>query len=233
MPFQVPPEKVPLVTVPEKVGVVIVGEVAKTATPVPVSSVSEAASAAEAAVVVAFDEASVKRARDAVRDEKVTAPERVGVAMVGEVPKTATPVPVSSVRAVRRLAEVNDPSDAALPTEVMAPVKLALVVTLPAVRPEAVPVRLVATPDDGVPRAPPFVTNEPAEPTLTASAVPTPVPRPVIPAIGRPVPLVKVTADGVPKFGVVKTGLVVYATNPVPLSSVRMVAKLAEVSVPK
>ena len=29
LPFQVPPEKVPLVTVPEKVGVVIVGDVAQ------------------------------------------------------------------------------------------------------------------------------------------------------------------------------------------------------------
>ena len=161
---------------------VIVGEVAKTATPVPVSSVSEAASAAEAAVVVAFDEASVKRARDAVRDEKVTAPERVGVAMVGEVPKTATPVPVSSVRAVRRLAEVKEPSDAALPTDVTIPVKLALVVTLPAVKEAPVPVKLVPT-----------------------------------------------RVDGVPKFGVVKTGLVVYATTPVPDSSERMVASFADV----
>ena len=33
--------------------------------------------------------------------------------------------------------------------------------------------------------------------------------------------------------GVVKIGLVVYATTPVPDSSERMVAKLAEVSVPK
>ena len=95
------------------------------------------------------------------------------------------------------------------------------------------PVALVRVPPDGVPRAPPFVTKAPAVPTLTASAVPTPVPSPVIPAIGRPVALVRVAADGVPKFGVVKTGLVVYATTPVPLSSVRIVAKLAEVSVPK
>ena len=100
----------------------------------------------------------------------------------GESEKTANAVPVSLVSAVRRLAEVNDPSDAALPTEVTIPVKLALVVTLPAVKEAPVPVMLVPT-----------------------------------------------SADGVPKFGVVKTGLVVYATTPVPLSSVRMVASLADV----
>ena len=80
------------------------------------------------------------------------------------------------------------------------------------------PVALVRVPEDGVPRAPPLTTKAPAEPVLTASAVPTPVPRPVIPAIGRPVALVRVAADGVPKFGVVKIGLVVYATTPVPTS---------------
>ena len=40
---------------------------------------------------------------------------------------------------------------AALPTEVTSPVKLAFVVTFPAVKPEAVPVKFVATPADGVP----------------------------------------------------------------------------------
>ena len=48
---------------------------------------------------------------------------------------------------------MNDPSEAALPTEVTAPVKLALVVTLPAVRPAAVPVMFVPTSADGVPKA--------------------------------------------------------------------------------
>ena len=41
---------------------------------------------------------------------------------------------------------------AALPTEVTPPVKLAFVVTVPAVKPDAVPVRFVATPEAGVPR---------------------------------------------------------------------------------
>ena len=155
----------------------------------------------------------------------------IEVVKVGAVPKTAAPEPVSSVRAVKRLDEVNEPSEAALPTEVTIPVRLALVVTFPAVRPEAVPVRLVATPELGVPSAPPLVTNDPAVPMFTPRAVKTPVPAPVSPVlIGRPVPLVRVTADGVPKFGVVKTGEVVYATTPVPDSSDNIVAKFAEVS---
>jgi hypothetical protein len=78
---------------------------------------------------------------------------RIGVTRVGEVAKTAEPVPVSSVKAPSKLAEVNEPKEVALPTEVTAPVKLALVVTLPAVRPEAVPVMFVPTKADGVPKA--------------------------------------------------------------------------------
>lgn len=76
-----------------------------------------------------------------------------GVTSVGLVAKTAAPVPVSSVNAVARFADVNDPNDAALPTEVTIPVKLALVVTVPAVSPAAVPVMFVPTKADGVPSA--------------------------------------------------------------------------------
>ena len=47
---------------------------------------------------------------------------------------------------------MNEPRDAVLPTEVIMPVRLALVVTVPAVSPEAVPVMLVPTRVDGVPR---------------------------------------------------------------------------------
>ena len=48
---------------------------------------------------------------------------------------------------------MNDPSTAALPTDVICPVKFALVVTLPAVNPDAVPVTLVIIPEAGVPNA--------------------------------------------------------------------------------
>ena len=76
-----------------------------------------------------------------------------GVTSVGDVANTAAPEPVSSVKAVLRFAEVNDPRDVVLPVEVTAPVRSALVVTFPAVRPAAVPVMLVPTRADGVPRA--------------------------------------------------------------------------------
>lgn len=55
-----------------------------------------------------------------------------GVTKVGLVANTAAPVPVSSVNAPASWAEVNEPSDVALPAEVTAPVRLALVVTVAA-----------------------------------------------------------------------------------------------------
>lgn len=48
---------------------------------------------------------------------------------------------------------MNDPNDVALPTEVTAPVRLAFVVTLPAVNKAAVPVMFVPTRAVGVPSA--------------------------------------------------------------------------------
>jgi hypothetical protein len=55
----------------------------------------------------------------------------IGVTNVGEVANTADPVPVSSVKAPKRLAELNDPNDVAFPTEVIAPVKFGIVAALP------------------------------------------------------------------------------------------------------
>ena len=51
------------------------------------------------------------------------------VVNVGDVPKTASPVPVSSVNAVLKLAEVKLPNTVAFPILVICPVKLALVIT--------------------------------------------------------------------------------------------------------
>ena len=65
-----------------------------------------------------------------------------GVTKVGDVANTAEPVPVSSVNAVAKFAEVNEPRDAAFPT-----------VTLLAVKAVAVPVMFVPTNADGVPSA--------------------------------------------------------------------------------
>jgi hypothetical protein len=78
---------------------------------------------------------------------------RSGVTSAGEVANTAEPVPVSSVKAPAKLADVNEPSTVALPVEVTAPVRLAFVVTLPAVKPAAVPVMLVPIRAEGVPRS--------------------------------------------------------------------------------
>ena len=78
---------------------------------------------------------------------------RAGVTKVALVANTAAPEPVSSDRAVFNCALLNDPRTAALPLEVTCPVRLALVVTVPAVRLDAVPDTFVITPDAGVPRA--------------------------------------------------------------------------------
>lgn len=53
-----------------------------------------------------------------------------GVTKVGDVENTTTPVPVSLVKAVANCAEVNEPREVALPDDVIAPVKFALVTTV-------------------------------------------------------------------------------------------------------
>ena len=58
-------------------------------------------------------------------------PETVPV-KVGESDKTKLPVPVSSVTAVAIFEEVNEPKLVVFPVDVIAPVKLALVVTVAA-----------------------------------------------------------------------------------------------------
>ena len=65
-------------------------------------------------------------------------------------------------------------------TVVNAPVVAVVAPTVPLMLMEAVPVRLVTVPLLGVPKAPPSINTDPAVPTLTAKAVATPVPRPVI-----------------------------------------------------
>jgi len=148
-----------------------------------------------------------------------------GVTSVGLVAKTTDPVPVSSVRAILRLVELNDPSDVALPTLVTAPVRFALVVTLPAVKPAAVPVMFVPTKADGVPSAGVTRVGDVDKTTLPEPVeVVTPVPPrntvsvPVVPAtIGSPVALVSVAEDGVPSAGVTRVGDVARTLLPKPV----------------
>ena len=150
----------------------------------------------------------------------------MGAVIVGDVANTAEPAPVSSVKAVRSWAEVNDPSDVALPTEVTAPVKLALVMAEPAVKPTAVPVAFVATRTEGVPKLgvtkvgdvantsePVPVSSVTAVRKLADEGVPKnvamPVPKPATPVlIGRPVALIRSAWPTVPSVGFVITGLV-------------------------
>ena len=79
-------------------------------------------------------------------------------------------VPVTTVEVMTPDAEIV----------VNAPVVAVVAPTVPLMLMEAVPVRFVTVPLLGVPNAPPFTTNAPAEPVLTARAVATPVPNPVI-----------------------------------------------------
>ena len=241
----------PLEGVP-RAGVTKVGEVANTLAPLPVSSVKAAARFALDGVAkkVAtplprpLTPVAMGKPVALVKVALVGVP-RIGVTRVGEVAKTAEPVPVSSVKAPKRLAELNEPKDVALPTEVTAPVKLALVVTLPAVRPEAVPVMFVPTKADGVPKAgvtnvgefaktkaPDPVSSDTAEAKFAelgvAKNVATPVPKPLTPVlIGKSVALVRVAEVGVPNTGVTRVGDVANTNEPEPVSSVIAEAKLA------
>jgi hypothetical protein len=67
-----------------------------------------------------------------------------GVTSVGVLANTAAPVPVSSDKALNKLAEVKEPNNVALPDEVTAPVKLALVVAEMFVKAEPFPANPVA-----------------------------------------------------------------------------------------
>jgi hypothetical protein len=96
------------------------------------------------------------------------------------------------------------------------------------------PVALVKVADEGVPKAPPLTTKAPAEPTLTAKAVATLVPKPLTPVdIGRSVALVSVADVGVPNIGVTSVGLVANTKDPDPVSSVTAVIKFEEEGVAK
>jgi len=104
---------------------------------------------------------------------------------------------------------------------VKAPVVGVVAPTVPLILMEAVPVRFVTVPEEGVPRAPLNTTGAPAEPMLTARAVATPVPKPATPVeMGKPVALVSVAEVGVPRIGVTKVGLVFSTTEPVPVDVV-------------
>jgi len=121
------------------------------------------------------------------------------------------------------------------PSVVNAPVDAVVAPTVPLMLIEAVPVRLVTVPDAGVPKtgvtkvglvantkAPVPVSSVTAVARFAlegvARKVATPVPRPLTPVeIGRPVALVSVAEEGVPKAGVTKVGEVARTLLPVPV----------------
>ena len=165
-----------------------------------------------------------------------------GVTSVGLVAKTAEPVPVSSVNAPSSCAEVKLPSEAAFPTEVTIPVRLALVTTVAALPTEVTPpvkLALVTT----VAALPTDVTP-PVKLALvtTVAALPTDVTPPVksalvvtllaVKAVAVPVMFVPTNADGVPRAGVTKVGLFDSTTFVVPVEDVTPVPPLATARVP-
>ena len=151
---------------------------------------------------------------------------RVGVVRVGDVANTKAPVPVSSVTAVIKLADDGVAKNAATPAaNPETPVEIGK------------PVQLVRVPDVGVPnngvvrvgdvantKSPVPVSSVTAVIKLAddgvAKKVATPAAKPETPVeIGRPVQLVRVPEDGVPKAGVTRVGEVANTKAPLPVSS--------------
>ena len=122
----------------------------------------------------------------------VCVPENVPPVMVplrvGEAANTAAPVPVSSVNALVKFAEVDVARNAATPdAKPLTPVLIGR------------PVAFVSVPEVGVPSAPENVTSPLAAFTAFPSAVSTPVPAPANPVeIGKPVAFVSVPDVGIP-----------------------------------
>jgi hypothetical protein len=158
--------------------------------------------------------------------------------MVGEVPNTSEPEPVSSVTAAARLAELGVPKKVATPvprpdTPVLIgrPVALVRVAEAGVPRTGVTSVGEVANTSEPVP-----VSSVTAARRLAELGVPrkvaTPVPRPDTPVlIGRPVALVRVAELGVPRAGVTSAGEVANTSAPEPVSSVTAAARLAELGV--
>lgn len=250
--------KTPEAGVP-RAGVTSVGEVANTRAPEPVSSVTAAARFADEGVAkkVATPEprpdtpVAIGSPVALVSVTLVGVP-RIGVTKVGLVAKTAEPLPVSSVSAAARFAELGVPRNVATPAPKLVmpvpPLATGSVPVTPVVKGK--PVKFVATPDAGVPsagvtsvglvaktKAPVPVSPVTAAAKLAEEGVPkkvaTPVPKPLTPVlIGSPVALVKVADDGVPRAGVTSVGEFDNTVLPVPVEVVTPVPPLATAKVP-
>jgi len=151
---------------------------------------------------------------------------KTGVTRVGVVANTLTPVPVLSVSAAAKLADEGVAKNVAtLAAKPETPVEIGR------------PVQLVRVPDVGVPNNGVVSVGEVANtkspvPVSSVTAVikfaddgvaknaATPAAKPETPVeIGRPVQLVRVPEDGVPKAGVTRVGDVANTKRPLPVSS--------------
>lgn len=154
-----------------------------------------------------------------------------GVIRVGEFAKTRLPLPVSSVIEAARFIDDGVTSHVATPD--------AGVIAPKPPTPSLVWISLVAPP--GADPPPPLlggVAHVPSPRQNVDVLARVPLLRcetarlPVVPvARGRPVALVNTTALGVPRAGVTRVGELAKTAAPVPVSSVRAVAKFAEVGV--
>jgi len=159
---------------------------------------------------------------------------------VGDVPNTAEPEPVSSVKALAKLADDGVAKKVATPVpKPDTPVEMGKPVPL-------VNVTLLGVPKAGVTNVGEVAKTKEPEPVSSVMAVAKlalvgvaknvaiPVPNPETPVlIGKPVAFVNVTLVGVPNIGVTSVGEVANTFAPVPVSSVKAAAKLALVGVAK
>jgi hypothetical protein len=208
--------RVPEVGVPSN-GVVRVGDVANTKSPLPVSSVTAVAKLAEdgvaknVATLAANPETpdEIGSPVQLVRVPEVGVPSN-GVVRVGEVANTKRPVPVSS-----DITPANSEDEVAANTLSLLPA----VVKVPAVG----NVTLVAAVVVSVKLLAPEVAKVDPSTKVNVDAV----------AGAVKTTLFILVADATPKTGVVRVGEVANTKSPLPVSSVTAVAKLAEDGVAK
>lgn len=237
-PFTVVATRAPTVCVPVKVFaasvLAIVAEVDGNV--MTVESVPESVNVFVTASVLALVRVNVPVVVDTMRPfrEVAVATPSAGVTNAGDVAKTNTPVPVSSVTAVIRFADEGVARNAATPDpKPLIPV------------PTGSPVVFVNTPLAGVPSAGVTSVGDVAntsapEPVSSVTAVARlaldGAPRKVaIPAaspdtpdpIGSPVALVSVPLDGVPRAGVTRVADVALTIAPVPVFAVTAIPAIA------
>ena len=225
--------KVPEVGVP-RTGVTSVGEVANTNAPEPVSPVTAEARLVELGVARNVATPAPRPLTPVLIGNPVALVSvplvgvpSIGVTNVGEVANTREPVPVSSVTAVAKFAELGVARNVATPDpRPLTPVEIGN------------PVALVRVPLVGVPSKGVTSVGDVESTTLPVPVEPvTPVPPfatgrvPVTPVVkGNPVALVRTPLAGVPKAGVTSVGEVASTTAPVPVTVEKSVSPASQLA---